>query len=165
LLKDGCAAAAGRSGNVGLPAELRIGGHYPMNPINNFRRRIGGFTLLEMTIVAVIIAILAMIALPSYQAQLRRSHRASAQSHLMDIASRQQQYLFDSRAYATSLAVLNMSTPTDVAADYTISITVSAGPPPTFVVTATPKGRQTADLGGAALTINSAGAKAPSTAW
>jgi type IV pilus assembly protein PilE len=136
-----------------------------MTSIHGYRRAIGGFTLLEMTIVAVIIAILASVALPSYLSQLRRSHRASAQSHLMDITARQQQYLFDSRSYAPSLSALNMTTPTDVAADYTITIAANAGPPPSFLITAAPKGTQLADLGGAALTINNVGAKTPVNAW
>ena len=118
-----------------------------------------------MAIVAVIVAILVMIAYPSYQGQIRKSRRASAESHLMDIASRQQQFLYDSRAYAASLAALNMATPADVAANYTIGVALQAGPPPTFLVTATPTGAQTNDLGGAALTIDNAGAKTPAGAW
>lgn len=136
-----------------------------MQLTTKFRRTHRGFTLLEMMIVAVIIAILLMIALPSYQGQIRRSHRASAQAHLMDIAARQQQYLYDSRAYATSLATLNMTTPSDVAAYYTIQIALQAGPPPSFSITATPTGTQTRDLGGVALTIDNAGAKTPTGAW
>lgn len=128
-------------------------------------RRYRGFTLLEMTIVAVIIAILVTIAFPSYQGQLRKSRRASAESHLMDIATKQQQYLFDSRAYASDLAALRMTTPTDVAAHYTITISATGGPPPSFTITAAPIGAQVKDLGGASLTIDSSGAKSPAGAW
>lgn len=133
-----------------------------MSPI---RRTNGGFTLLEVTIVAVIIAILVTIAFPSYQGQLRKSRRAAAESHLMDIATRQQQYLFDSRAYAPDLAALRMTTPADVAAYYAITITASDGPPPTFTATAAPRGTQVKDLGGAPLTIDASGAKTPAGAW
>lgn len=124
-----------------------------------------GFTLLEMTIVAVIIGILVMIAYPSYQGQIRRSHRASAEAHLLDVAARQQQFLYDSRAYAASLMALNMVTPSDVTGHYTIQIALQAGPPPSFSITATPTGSQTSDLGGAALTIDNRGAKTPAGAW
>ena len=136
-----------------------------MRTTTNSRRTNRGFTLLEMTIVAVIIGILVMLAYPSYLGQIRKSRRASAEAHLMDIAARQQQYLYDSRAYAGSLVVLNLTTPSDVAAYYTIQIAVQAGPPPSFSLTATPTGTQIKDLGGAALTIDSAGAKAPAGAW
>lgn len=133
-----------------------------MSPI---RRGNGGFTLLEVTIVAAIIAILVMIAFPSYQGQLRKSRRASAESHLMDIATKQQQHLFDIRAYASDLSALQMTTPADVAAYYTITIAATGGPPPSFTVTAAPRGTQAKDLGGASLTIDSAGAKTPAGAW
>src|SRR4051794_24717847 len=82
------------------------------------RRR--GFTLLELVIVVVVVAILASVALPGYQDQVRKSRRASAQSHLLDIAQREQQYLLDARSYASTIAALNMSTPADVFAYYTI---------------------------------------------
>ena len=136
-----------------------------MRATNDCRRKASGFTLLEMTIVAVIVAILVTIAYPSYQAHIRKSVRASAESHLMDVAARQQQYLFDSRAYAPDLATLNVATPSNVAANYTITIAVLAGPPPSFTVAATPKGTQVLDLGGAALTITNSGAKTPAGAW
>jgi type IV pilus assembly protein PilE len=83
----------------------------------------------------------------------------------MDVSARQQQYLFDSRAYAPDIATLNMTTPADVAANYTIAVAMSAGPPPSFTVTATPTGAQVKDLAGAALTITNTGAKAPAGAW
>ena len=124
-----------------------------------------GFTPLEMVIVVVIVAILASLAYPSYLAQMRKSRRASAESHLMDIAAHQQQYLFDSRTYAASLLALNMTTPADVAAAYTITVTVAAGPPPSFTIAATPTGTQVKDLGGAMLTIADSGAKTPVGAW
>ena len=128
-------------------------------------RRQGGMTLLELMIVAATIAILVIVALPSYTAYVRKSTRASAESHLMDVAARQQQYLFDSRSYAPDLATLNMTTPSNVSGAYTITVAVSAGPPPSFTITATPTGKQTLDLGGASLTITNSGAKTPAGAW
>jgi type IV pilus assembly protein PilE len=116
-------------------------------------------------VVAAIIAILVMVALPSYDAQVRKSKRASAESHLIDVAARQQQYLFDNRSYAADLTALNMTTPSDVSASYTITVSALAGPPPSFTITATPTGNQIKDLAGAALTINNSGAKTPSGAW
>jgi type IV pilus assembly protein PilE len=83
----------------------------------------------------------------------------------MDIAAREQQYLFDNRAYAPDLATLNMTTPSDVAASYTITIATASGPPPSFTVTATPTGSQVQDLGGAALTLSNTGAKTPVGVW
>jgi type IV pilus assembly protein PilE len=134
-------------------------------------KRVRGFTLLEVMIVCVIVGILAAIVLPSYQNQLRKSRRASAESHLMDIASRQQQYLLDNRQYAANLAALGMTTPSEVSTYYTInacdtsSVCVVAGTPPSFTVTATPIGSQALDLSGAALSVDNSGAKLPITGW
>ena len=131
------------------------------------RQRIRGFTLLEVMIVCVIVGILAAIVLPAYQDQVRKSRRASAQSHLMEIAAKQHAYFLDTRgSYTTSLSTLHVTTPADVAANYTITIATTAGPPATFTATATPTGGQVNDLGsGVNLTIDSVGTKAPTGKW
>jgi type IV pilus assembly protein PilE len=131
------------------------------------RKRTRGFTLLEVMIVCVIVGVLAAIVLPAYQDQMRKSRRASAQSHLMDIAAKEQAYFLDTRgSYSSSLSTLHITTPTDVSAYYTITVTPAAGPPPTFVANATATGSQVKDLGtGVDLTIDSTGAKLPAGKW
>lgn len=79
---------------------------------NSLRNR--GFTLIEVMIVLGIVAILAVVAFPSYQEHVRKGRRAAAQSHLMDVAQRQQQYLLDARAYAPDLTSLRVTTPPEV---------------------------------------------------
>jgi type IV pilus assembly protein PilE len=90
-----------------------------------------------MMVVVTVIAILAAIAIPNYNSYLRKGRRADAQAALTDIASRQQQYLLDARAYAGSLATLNYTVQKSVTDWYAIGIT-TAGPPPSFTVTANP---------------------------
>lgn len=51
----------------------------------------------------VVVVILATIAYPSYQDNLRKGRRAAAQSFLIETASLQQQYLLDARSYAVVL--------------------------------------------------------------
>lgn len=51
------------------------------------RRRPRGFTLIEVMIVVVIVAILAAIALPGYQEYVRRGHRAEARAALQQAAT------------------------------------------------------------------------------
>lgn len=51
-------------------------------------RRAGGFTLLELTITAIIVALLAAIALPAYRQHVLRSHRALVRAALVDIAAK-----------------------------------------------------------------------------
>ena len=114
-----------------------------------------GFSLIELMIVVVIVAILAAIAIPSYENQMRKGRRAAAQNYLLDIANRQQQFLLDARRYATTVGELNITVPPEVTPFYTVTI-AAAGPPPTFVITASPIGAQTAD---GALTLNQQSAK------
>lgn len=125
------------------------------------RRR--GFTLIELMIVVAIVAILAAVAYPAYTSHVRRGYRAAAQSYLMDLAQKQTQYLLDNRAYAHSKADLNATPPTDVSNNYDeIDFNVQAGPPPTFKLTATPKGTMAGDV---TLSIDQAGQKMPSDKW
>ncbi len=123
-----------------------------------------GFTLIELMIALVIVAVLAAIALPAYQAQLRKSARAEAQSFLTDMASRQQQYLTDKRAYAGSVAALNMAAPGSLDGKFTFAVSAPAGISPTFTLTATATGTQARDAC-PVLTIDNAGTRTPATCW
>lgn len=125
-------------------------------------RRPAGFTLIEMMITVAVLSILAAVAYPSYQDQIRKSRRAEAQSLLMDIGTRQQQRLLDVRNYAASTAELNISVPAGVTAHYTVTMAAPAITPPSFTVTATPKPGQDKDKCGT-MTLNNAGAKTPAT--
>jgi type IV pilus assembly protein PilE len=51
-----------------------------------YRKRMQGLTMIELMIVVVVIGILAMIAYPSYQEQVRKTRRADAKTALMDTA-------------------------------------------------------------------------------
>jgi type IV pilus assembly protein PilE len=124
--------------------------------------QLAGFTLIELLIAVAIVAILAAIALPSYQAQIRKGHRAAAQSYMMDLAQREGQYLLDARAYTSTEAALAAATPADVAPYYTIGIAAPAASPPAFAITATAIGAQVAD---GDLAIDNKGAKTPTDKW
>jgi type IV pilus assembly protein PilE len=106
--------------------------------VKHANRRLG-FTLIEVMITLAIVAILAVIALPTYRDHIRKSRRAEAQAFLMNVAGRQQQFLIDTRAYAGSIATAVGAPPSDVAAFYNVTLVAVGGPPPTFVVTATPR--------------------------
>lgn len=101
-----------------------------------------GFTLIEVLIAVAIVGILAAIAFPNYQNHLRKGRRADAQSFMMDLANRQQQYLMDARGYALDasfVTTLGSKVPESVAAYYTISIEPAAATnPPSFKIHAVP---------------------------
>jgi len=121
-----------------------------------------GFTLIEVVIVMSIVAILTAIALPNYTEYVLRSNRSTAQSFLTDAASRQAQFFLDRRTYATTVAALNMAPPADLAARYTFAVVVNAGPPLTYLISATPTGPQTHDRCGV-IAVDQAGNKTAGT--
>ena len=133
-------------------------------------RKASGFTLIELMITVVIVAILASVAWPSYQSYLQRSRRAEAQSLMLAIVNKEQQYLLDARQYtdvlgAGGLAIsqqgwdCSLNTARTCANTYyDITVTLNAGPPPTFTVTGTPKAASTQN-GDGTLTFASIGGK------
>ncbi len=146
-----------RSGNV----QLRM----------SARSRPCGFTLIELMIVAAIVAILAAIAFPSYALFMKKSRRGDAEATLMDIAQREQQYLLDTRTYAPDTVTLNTSVPADVSAYYTIQIcqtttpcAAPGGAPPTFAIIATPIAGSP-QAGDSTLTLDNTGVKSPIGVW
>lgn len=135
------------------------------------RSRLGGFSLIELMIAVAIVAILASIAFPSYAAFMKRSRRGDAESAMMDIAQREQQYLLDTRTYAPTAAALQTTIPVAVSAYYTIQICSTAvpcaapgGAPPTFVIIATPIAGSV-QAGDPTLTLDNTGAKSPTSVW
>lgn len=131
-----------------------------------------GFTLIELLVAVAIVGILASIAYPSYVRHVVTSNRAAAQSHMMDIAQRQAEYLLDNRQYAADLTTLGLSTPAKVSSFYDISCCAGSGSdtaspsgtPPTFVVIATPRSGSSQSSDGT-LKIWSDGTKSPSDKW
>ena len=99
---------------------------------------------------------------------MMQMHRTQAQSYLMQVAQRQQQYFLDSRAFASSSAMLGLApVPAVVAAQYVVTI----GPalpttPPTFIASAAPRaGSLQAKYREPTLSIAQDGTKSPAGVW
>lgn len=127
--------------------------------------RHAGFTLIEVMITVAIVAILAAVALPSYQSYLQSSRRGEAVSFLLEVAAKQQHFLVDRRAYATSITGtpsaggLGLTIPAGLSTFYDVTL-VAPNPanPALFVAQAVPKGLQSTDKCGT-LSINQVGNK------
>lgn len=77
-------------------------------------RQARGFTLLELMIVVVVVAILGAIALPSYRDYILRGKITEAHSSLSELRLRAEKYFSDNRTYQNAGA-------TDVGFNETIS--------------------------------------------
>jgi type IV pilus assembly protein PilE len=133
------------------------------------RSRSRGFTLLEVMIVVVIVAVLGAIALPAYQSQVRKGNRSAAQQFMLDVAVKEQQILMDSRQYiavtdgnfgnkpSDSPPGVGVTQPPSLAGRYTFAVARdNTATPPTFTITATAVGSQAVDGN---LTLDQSGTK------
>lgn len=138
---------------------------HEMTPhIGSGPQRVAGFTLIELMVAVVVVAVLAVVSLPSYAEFVRRGTRADAQAFLMEVALRQQQRLVERRAYAGSLDDLGMAAPKSLAGKYALTMTVPAAVPPTFTISAAPQGAQASE-GCGTLSLTSSGQRSPAHCW
>lgn len=66
------------------------------------RRRLRGFSILELLVVLVIVGILAAIALPSYRDSTLRTRRTVAKTVLANVAAREESWFTDRKSYTSS---------------------------------------------------------------
>jgi type IV pilus assembly protein PilE len=119
---------------------------------NNLSGRVeAGFTLIEVMITVAIVAILSMIAIPSYRDFVVRGNIPEATSRLATKQVQMEQWFQDNRTYVGGTAC-SADTTTSRYFDFTCGATPSAT---AFTLTATGKGSMT----GFSYTINQTGAR------
>lgn len=130
----------------------------PLYP--RLKRTASGFTLIEVMIVVAVIAILAAIALPSYQEYIRRGNRAEARAALLQAAQWLERVATSTGTYLSTENVKNFPAElkTVPSKTYEISLGDTDDGGTKFLLSATPKGSQTADRCGT-LTLDQTGAR------
>ena len=122
-------------------------------------RRVRGFSLIELMIVVAVVAILAAIAVPSYQEQVRKSRRAQAKADLVEYAQAAERFFTVNNTYVGfNLPATKSPREANAPTYYTLGIQST---PRTFTITATAQGAQASDRCGN-LSINQAGVKTSS---
>ena len=102
--------------------------------------RARGFTLAEIVIVMVIVAILTAIAIPSYSAFVARSNRSEARSQLLIAANWVERWRTQSGSYAGAvLPATLLQSPAQGDPKYDIALPPALLTAVTYTITATPR--------------------------
>ena len=131
-------------------------------------RRRRGFTLIELMVVVVIVAILASIAAPGYRQHALRAQRAEAKRSLLGLAVAQEKFYLQNNRYAGPME-LTSAPPAGLGIAATTehgryAIAVTSGDVAGFSATATARGAQSEDARCVTFAIDHAGARTASSA-
>ena len=125
------------------------------------KHAVAGFTLIELMIVVAVVAILAAIAMPSYQEHVRKARRAQVKADLVEYAQLAERHHTVNNRYVGFVLPATKS-PRGGTGDYYSLEVDTPEKNNSFVIKATPQNAQSADRCGT-LTINQAGVKTHSS--
>lgn len=121
--------------------------------MNTEQSRQRGFTMIELLIVMVIVAILAAIAFPAYQDQVRKTRRSTAKATMMELVQCAERFHTSNRTYVGFNVAAQCNVPGRTTQFY--QFTLDAAAAQTFSIRATPIGDQATDTCGV-LQVNQA---------
>jgi len=129
------------------------------------RYTIHGFTLIELLITVVIIGVLMLIAVPSYQESIRISRRSEAHSGLIKMQLEQENYRMLNETYANAFGTASNDVKDRPGQYYSFSMSNVGGA--TYKITAqAPKGSmQYKDVSCRNITLDQSGNKLPAICW
>ncbi len=130
--------------------------------------RNSGFTLLELMITVVVIAILASVAYPSFMQSVRKSKRTDAHAALTKASSNLERFFGTNGTYTTDTSqlrlVIDAGTAYSDSGHYIITVAAGAtGIGSSYIISAnaTPGDMQADDTGCTALSLDSQGRRTP----
>lgn len=127
-----------------------------MSQVNSHPKHLG-FTMIELMIVMIIVALLLSIAIPSYRSWVLKSHRADAMATLSQDQVILERCFAQSFSYATACAALPVFPQTSPQGYY--SIILSNQTATTYTLTATAIGTQALDTNCLTFSVDQTGLK------
>jgi type IV pilus assembly protein PilE len=98
-----------------------------------------GFTIIELVIVMIVIGVLALVALPSFQESIRKSRRSEAFTALAAVQQAEERWRSNNAQYTTSLSSLGLPG-TTASGRYAISVAAAGSAPLATAYVATAEG-------------------------
>lgn len=116
-----------------------------------------GFSLIELIIIVVVLAVITSIAIPTYTSFVERTRRADAQVALLEAAARMEQFFTSNNTYVGAA----LSSAVSENGFYNLAATTTAT---TYSITATATGTQASDTDCATFTITQTGQRTATNA-